>query len=686
MHLPLLLSALLCLLLSSALAFNLTYPIKGAFIGWQAVNWSAPGAILNVAADGGYNLAILTFYSDVSNDMLSAWDGISAADKTSYLDYAHSKGMAVLFSAWIQKEYGDLIDIANATSLGTELGSQVVSRNFDGIDIQIRDQGAGFTIGSLNSNESVTWVVDLTTAIRQTIGQDAIITFSPYATDFGPIGGSAAGGPGTLGGYTSIHPRISSMIQHYNVFFLGAGTYCYVDYESLFVQSSSTCTAGTAMKQISENANIPLDRLVVTKPISAVLQLSGYVTPPELQSMLSTGHAYLDWNAGAVGWTWNYTDNISAYWISDIYPLLSLNITPSPPPTSSSESPITGECGTNQVLENGKCVCTKGFYASGGTCSRTSLLVVAIIIPILVVVAIVVVIVWWVVLRGKRTHAPARLASKTLSIPELENNYLTTNLITDYNAIIIKSRLGRGGSGVVNMGVWRHIEVAVKEFTNQDIQTTDFIRESEIHAKLRHPNVVQLLAICLPPHMCTISEYMAKGSLSDVIQQKPTAFTWKRKLQCLHDIAKGMDYLHKSKIIHRDLKSQNCLVDKNWNCKIADFGTSKLVSDVNQTATAYVPRTAQWTAPEVILRGEYSEKSDVYSYAVIMWECLTGEIPYDGMFAFAVEDSTVKGSRLAIPEGCDEWFANLMTQCWSADPNERPNFETINPLVEKQVR
>jgi len=270
-----------------------------------------------------------------------------------------------------------------------------------------------------------------------------------------------------------------------------------------------------------------------------------------------------------------------------------------------------------------------------------------------------------------------------MSLPDLQSRNGSTKLITDDAEIVIKKRLGQGGSGVVNMGVWRHIEVAVKEFTNQDIQTTDFIRESEIHAKLRHPNVVQLLAICLPPNMCTISEFMAKGSLADVLQLKSPQFTWKRKIQALHDIAKGMDYLQKSKIIHRDLKSQNCLIDKNWTSKIADFGTSKLVGEVNATATAYVPRTAQWSAPEVITHGEYSEKSDVYSYGVIMWECFTGEIPYDGMFAFQVEDRTVRGSRLTIPVGCEAWFESLMQECWSADVNARPSFETIITAVEK---
>jgi len=159
-------------------------------------------------------------------------------------------------------------------------------------------------------------------------------------------------------------------------------------------------------------------------------------------------------------------------------------------------------------------------------------------------------------------------------------------------------------------------------------------------------------------------------------RKKSPELTWKLKCQMLLDIAKGMDYLHKSRIIHRDLKSQNCLVDKNWCCKIADFGTSKFLIE-DATATVYVPRTAQWTAPEVITQNSYSDKSDVYSFGIILWECLTGKLPYDGMFAYQVEDRTVHGMRLTVPEGCESWYEVLMSECWHSDPKERPNFEQI---------
>lgn len=68
-----------------------------------------------------------------------------------------------------------------------------------------------------------------------------------------------------------------------------------------------------------------------------------------------------------------------------------------------------------------------------------------------------------------------------------------------------------------------------------------------------------------------------------------------------------------------------------------------------------------------------------------MWECVTAQLPYDGMFAYQVEDRTVHGVRLEIPEGCEEWYENLMKQCWDQDPNARPSFEAIINTIEEHV-
>jgi len=700
-------------------AINVTYPIKGAYIGWEAGLQIANN--IKAPLDNGYNYLVLSLHTLIASEMVQNWNGLGTTQST-LLNIAHSKGAVIVMGILVDSNDFSNLTQYNATELGGWIGDWVSYSKLDGADLRINTYRAfdNFRLSdTLQADDSVKWVVDLVTATRAALGEDKVLTISTPAYNFGEIGEFKNARVGPSGGFTAVHPQIADKIQHYHLHFFNGGPMCYVDYDGLFVQAGAQCNPRTSIQEISVMAGIDSLKLVVCKPIQSYNvgpQGSGYLDPNVLGTYYSTAKSTLSWDAGVIGWTWNDTTSLSSKWVQTVFnptaiPVTTTGIpsitttaegtTNNPTSTTNSNTggqptklPILPDCTEFGKSRNsdGICVCRSGFFKSGEACKPTYILIMAIIIPIVVIPIIVIAII--VLIRRKRNTgggggaALTRVYSKSISaitIPELESNYNNSNLITDYGAISIKKRLGQGGSGVVNLGVWCHIEVAVKEFTNQDIQTTDFIRESEIHAKLRHPNVVQLLAICLPPHMCTISEFMAKGSLADVLQEKNASFTWKRKLQSLHDIAKGMDYLQKSKIVHRDLKSQNCLIDKNWTTKIADFGTSKLVGEANATATAYVPRTAQWSAPEVITKGEYSEKSDVYSFGVIMWECFTGEVPYDGMFAFQVEDRTVKGSRLTIPVGCEAWYEALMQECWHAEIDQRPNFEIIIGSVDKAL-
>jgi len=104
------------------------------------------------------------------------------------------------------------------------------------------------------------------------------------------------------------------------------------------------------------------------------------------------------------------------------------------------------------------------------------------------------------------------------------------------------------------------------------------------------------------------------------------------------DAAKGMNYLHKSNpmIIHRDLKSHNLLVDENWKVKVCDFGLSKILENQSDFNNMTACGTASWTAPEILRNEKYTEKADVYSYGIVLWECVTREDPYVGMPPFQV--------------------------------------------------
>ncbi|KAG5041813.1 hypothetical protein JHK85_014289 [Glycine max] len=146
-----------------------------------------------------------------------------------------------------------------------------------------------------------------------------------------------------------------------------------------------------------------------------------------------------------------------------------------------------------------------------------------------------------------------------------------------------------------------------------------------------------------------------------------------------HGTARGMNYLHNCTpvIVHRDLKSPNLLVDKNWVVKVCDFGLSRMKHStfLSSRSTA---GTAEWMAPEV-LRNELSdEKCDVFSYGVILWELSTLQQPWGGMNPMQVVGAVgFQHRRLDIPDNVDPAIADIIRQCWQTDPKLRPTFAEI---------
>uniref|UniRef100_A0A0E0F8J3 non-specific serine/threonine protein kinase n=1 Tax=Oryza meridionalis TaxID=40149 RepID=A0A0E0F8J3_9ORYZ len=143
--------------------------------------------------------------------------------------------------------------------------------------------------------------------------------------------------------------------------------------------------------------------------------------------------------------------------------------------------------------------------------------------------------------------------------------------------------------------------------------------------------------------------------------------------------ARGMNYLHNSSppIVHRDLKSSNLLVDKNWTVKVADFGLSRLKLETFLT-TKTGKGTPQWMAPEVLRNEPSNEKSDVYSYGVILWEISTQKIPWDNLNTMQVVGAVgFMDHRLDIPSDVDPHWASMIESCWDSDPQRRPSFQEL---------
>jgi serine/threonine protein kinase len=249
----------------------------------------------------------------------------------------------------------------------------------------------------------------------------------------------------------------------------------------------------------------------------------------------------------------------------------------------------------------------------------------------------------------------------------------------DYNELETNKEIARGSFGVVYQGTFRGTEVAIKKLIQQHFspeQMKDFLDETNMMKKLHHPNVVLLIGVCIQaPNLCIVTELMA-GSMWNLLHDKNVRLDWKLQHKLLLDTAKGMNYLHlfKPPIVHRDLKSPNLLVDSNFNVKIADFGLARLKA---QFMTGNLG-TCQYMAPEVITNAAYSEKADVFSYGVVIWEVITRQAPWQGMQPMQIAYNVVHQSmRPPVPPGISPPVQYLMQQCWHQDPNQRPSFTEI---------
>ncbi|KZV37293.1 kinase family protein [Dorcoceras hygrometricum] len=244
-------------------------------------------------------------------------------------------------------------------------------------------------------------------------------------------------------------------------------------------------------------------------------------------------------------------------------------------------------------------------------------------------------------------------------------------------------RIGIGSYGEVYRAEWNGTEVAVKKFMKQDISgdaLAQFKCEIEIMLSLRHPNVVLLMgAVTQPPNMSILTELLPRGSLYKLLHRPHIQIDEQRRIKMALDVAKGMNYLHTRHpiIVHRDLKSPNLLVDKNWVVKVCDFGMSRLQHHTFLSSKS-VAGTAEWMAPEVLRNEQSNEKSDVYSFGVILWELATLRVPWTELNSMQVVGAVgFQGRHLEIPSTVDPSVADIIRECWNSNAQARPSFGQI---------
>ncbi|XP_010265709.1 PREDICTED: uncharacterized protein LOC104603386 [Nelumbo nucifera] len=258
--------------------------------------------------------------------------------------------------------------------------------------------------------------------------------------------------------------------------------------------------------------------------------------------------------------------------------------------------------------------------------------------------------------------------------------------------------LGSGTFGTVYHGKWRGSDVAIKrindrcfsgKLSEQERMRDDFWNEAIKLADLHHPNVVAFYGIVLDGpggSVATVTEYMVNGSLRNALQKNDKIIDKRKRVLIAMDVAFGMEYLHGKNIVHFDLKSDNLLVNLRDPhrpiCKVSDLGLSKVKCQT--LISGGVRGTLPWMAPE-LLNGSnslVSEKVDVFSFGIVMWELLTGEEPYADLHYGAIIGGIVSNTlRPAVPDYCDPEWRSLMEKCWSSETSERPSFTEIANML-----
>lgn len=254
----------------------------------------------------------------------------------------------------------------------------------------------------------------------------------------------------------------------------------------------------------------------------------------------------------------------------------------------------------------------------------------------------------------------------------------------DHREIELFEVVGKGTFGLVRKGRWRDQDVAVKSIAS-DHEKRAFLVEVRQLSRVDHPNIVKLYGARVRTPVCLVMEYAEGGSLYNVLHtMKQVPYTLAHALSWMLQCARGVAYLHSMKpkaLVHRDLKPPNLLlVNGGTVLKICDFGTA---CDV-QTQMTNNKGSAAWMAPEVFESSTYSEKCDIFSWGIILWEVLTRRKPFEdcGPPAFCIMWAVHQGKRPPLIRGCPTVLEELMVTCWSKHAEQRPPMAEVEKTMD----
>lgn len=277
------------------------------------------------------------------------------------------------------------------------------------------------------------------------------------------------------------------------------------------------------------------------------------------------------------------------------------------------------------------------------------------------------------------------------------NEFVAAMCVVSWESIVLKSKLGSGSFAAVYRGVWRGSQVAVKKpflavdnppHGLSDADATDlFCREVKILSRLRHPNVVTLMAACMEPQNMSMVLELCRADLYSVLHDSAIFLTPKKILGFAIDAAQAILYMHTHSpaLCHRDIKSSNMLLSSSGDLKVVDFGYASFVGETDFVYTRHKlaekanKGTPAYMAPECLKNEEVTPKSDIYSLGTVLWELLTRKIPWQGKSPEAIYAEVTTGNRLDIPDdpAYPPAFGELISACWLEVAADRPSARTV---------
>ncbi|XP_059146369.1 serine/threonine-protein kinase TNNI3K-like [Physella acuta] len=256
--------------------------------------------------------------------------------------------------------------------------------------------------------------------------------------------------------------------------------------------------------------------------------------------------------------------------------------------------------------------------------------------------------------------------------------------------------IGSGSFGKVYKGKCKGRTVAIKRYRASSFGAKSdvdmFCREVAILAKLNSPYVINFIGACLddPSQFAIVTHYVSGGSLFSLLHEQKRLIDIQSKLTIALDVAKGMEYLHNMPlpIIHRDLNSHNILLEENGHAVVADFGESRFLRSADEDNMTKQPGNLRWMAPEIFTQcTKYSVKADMFSYSLVLWELLAGELPFAHLKpAAAAAETAYHNTRPPIAITFPKPIVSLLQKGWHTNPDERPEFREIIPVLEECKR